>query len=66
MSTLVDLAAYARNLEEELAILKGTVLPELPIVDPGIGFTRPPTPTDLSLTATDGCVLTGKFGHTLL
>ncbi|KAJ7902045.1 fungal-specific transcription factor domain-containing protein [Mycena olivaceomarginata] len=58
MSTLVDLAAYARNLEEELAILKGTVLPELPIVDPGIGFTRPPTPTDLSLTATDGCVLT--------
>jgi hypothetical protein len=63
LRTLVDLATYAKSLEEELAILKGTALPDLPIVDSSTAYTRPPTPTDLSLTATDGCVLTGDFCH---
>ncbi|KAJ6499094.1 fungal-specific transcription factor domain-containing protein [Mycena sanguinolenta] len=57
MRTLVDLATYSRTLEEELALLKGTALPDFPI-DSSTAYTRPPTPTDLSLTATDGCVLT--------
>ncbi|KAJ7496041.1 fungal-specific transcription factor domain-containing protein, partial [Mycena galericulata] len=58
LRTLVDIAIYARDLERELAFLKGTALPDLPIGDPSITYARPPTPTDLSLTATDGCVLT--------
>ncbi|KAJ7188030.1 fungal-specific transcription factor domain-containing protein [Mycena filopes] len=58
LRTLVDLATYARGLEEELAALKGTVLPDLPIIDPNTAYTRPPTPTELSISATDGCVLT--------
>ncbi|KAJ7091171.1 fungal-specific transcription factor domain-containing protein [Mycena epipterygia] len=64
LRTLVDISTYARNLEQELAVLKSAVLPDRPIVDPSTTYTtpptptRPPTPTDLSLTATDGCVLT--------
>ncbi|KAJ6587133.1 fungal-specific transcription factor domain-containing protein [Mycena vulgaris] len=55
MRILVDISTYARKLEQELAVLKGT---DTSIVDPSSAYTRPPTPTDLSLTATDGCVLT--------
>ncbi|KAF7315466.1 Zn(2)-C6 fungal-type domain-containing protein [Mycena indigotica] len=55
---LVDVAAYAKSLEQEVAVLKEAALPDLPIVDPSTAYTRPPTPTDLSLSATDGCVLT--------
>ncbi|KAJ7163614.1 fungal-specific transcription factor domain-containing protein [Mycena crocata] len=58
LRTLVDIATYARTLEQELAVLRGADLPDAPIVDPSTAYTRPPTPTDLSLTATDGCVLT--------
>ncbi|KAJ7072113.1 fungal-specific transcription factor domain-containing protein [Mycena amicta] len=55
---LVDVAAYAKSLEQEVAVLREATLPDLPIVDPSTSYTRPPTPTDLSLSATDGCVLT--------
>ncbi|KAJ7772586.1 fungal-specific transcription factor domain-containing protein [Mycena maculata] len=57
LRTLVDIATYARNLERELAVLKGTALPDLQILDQDT-YTRPPTPMDLSLTATEGCVFT--------
>nr|GAT42655.1 predicted protein [Mycena chlorophos] len=58
LRVLIDVAAYAKSLEQEVAVLKEAVLPDLPIVDPSTSYTRPPTPTELSLSATDGCVLT--------
>ncbi|KAJ6596654.1 fungal-specific transcription factor domain-containing protein [Mycena sp. CBHHK59/15] len=58
LQTLVDIATYAKSLEQELADLKGKAVPDVPSVDL---YTRPPTPTELSLTATDGCVLTGTY-----
>ncbi|KAJ7702971.1 fungal-specific transcription factor domain-containing protein, partial [Mycena rosella] len=59
LRTLVDIATYARDLEQELAVLRGASLPDTPVVDPSTTYNRPPTPTDLSLSATDGCILTG-------
>ncbi|KAK7005700.1 Zn(2)-C6 fungal-type domain-containing protein [Favolaschia claudopus] len=56
LRTLVELATYAKALEQELAGFK-TVLEDAPIADSSTAYTRPPTPTDLTLTATDGCVL---------
>ncbi|KAJ7200688.1 fungal-specific transcription factor domain-containing protein [Mycena rebaudengoi] len=58
LRTLVDIATYARSLEQELATLKGTAASTVPFMERATPYTRPPTPTDIQLSATEGCVLT--------